>query len=381
MTKNLGQILAFLVPVILTCIVAIFGGVSTEYIKEIFNPAFFRVFFLVILVQILAHSFKYSHFDKDLLRFLRAVTKDMRTALFLLPAIFGLLPMPAGAMMTATLSDTTGDIIGIKNKLKFFFNYWFRHIWEFSWPLYPAIIIASGFSHIKISQFILKQSIFLFISIIIGLIMLHILIPSKKYSIYHEREENDQWFKLSIHALWPIFFLIVLILVLKVSSLVALSLTTILFILWKRISGKRIIEILKKSLISRTTFLILVILIFKGAIEHTTFLNSFVKFFEKRTSPLFAITTLPFSVGFVTGLTQAAVGVTFPFLMPLFSQYKPFAYIAYVSGFMGVMLSPFHLCLITTKEYYRVSMKEVYSMLIIPVIIIEFSAILITRLI
>jgi len=379
MTKKLGQILAFGVPLILTFIVAIFGGFSPKNVPGIFSPAFFRIFFLVILVQILAHSFKYSHFDKDLLHFLRAVTKDIRTALFLLPAIFGLLPMPAGAMMTATLSDTTGDLMGIKNNLKFFFNYWFRHIWEFSWPLYPAIIIASGFSHIKISQFILKQSIFLFIAVIIGLIMLYLLIPGEKYSIFHEREGNEQWLKLSISALWPIILLIVLILVLKMNALVALPLTTILFIVWKKISGKNILQILKKSIISRTTLLILVILIFKGTVEHTTFLNLLVKFFENHLYPLFAIIALPFSVGFLTGLTQAAVGVTFPFLIPLFSQYRAFAYLAYVSGFMGVMLSPFHLCLITTKEYYRISFREIYSMVLIPVIIIEFSAILLTR--
>ncbi len=36
-------------------------------------------------------------------------------------------------------------------------NYWFRHIWEYSWPLYPGIILASKLSGINLYKLSLAQ--------------------------------------------------------------------------------------------------------------------------------------------------------------------------------------------------------------------------------
>jgi len=50
---------------------------------------------------------------------------------------------------------------------------------------------------------------------------------------------------------------------------------------------------------------------------------------------------------------------------------------AYVSGFVGILLSPAHLCLVLTLDYFRASLKDVYRIMIIPVIIIFMAAFLV----
>jgi len=55
-----------------------------------------------------------------------------------------------------------------------------------------------------------------------------------------------------------------------------------------------------------------------------------------------------------------------------------FVVLSLVAGFWGVMVSPMHLCLSLTKEYYKANYKEIYPKLI-PYFILNIGlAILLT---
>jgi hypothetical protein len=41
--------------------------------------------------------------------------------------------------------------------------------------------------------------------------------------------------------------------------------------------------------------------------------------------------------------------------------------LAYASGFCGVLLSPLHLCLVLTKDYFKAELRKVYGILLAPV--------------
>jgi hypothetical protein len=54
-----------------------------------------------------------------------------------------------------------------------------------------------------------------------------------------------------------------------------------------------------------------------------------------------------------------------------------YAMFAYAAGFAGVLLSPFHLCLIVTKEYFQADFKKLYKLLPLPVAFVVLVALLI----
>ena len=71
----------------------------------------------------------------------------------------------------------------------------------------------------------------------------------------------------------------------------------------------------------------------------------------------------------IVGLTIAFVGITFPILMPLMGGAPPslgLLALAFGSGFAGVMLSPVHLCLVLSGEYFNADMAKVYQRLWLP---------------
>jgi len=97
--------------------------------------------------------------------------------------------------------------------------------------------------------------------------------------------------------------------------------------------------------------------------------------------PLLAITmVLPFIVGFVVGLTIAFVGATFPILISLIGAYgvgdQTLAYLmlAMAGGFVGVLLSPLHLCLLLSNSYFGTDLGPVYRLIGKPCIVLIIAA-------
>jgi hypothetical protein len=86
---------------------------------------------------------------------------------------------------------------------------------------------------------------------------------------------------------------------------------------------------------------------------------------------------IPLLVGLLTGITQAFVGVAFPVIMPFIHKSDSalaFAALAYSGGFLGVLLSPVHLCLILTHQYFKAKLGGVYRLMIFPVIFVACVA-------
>jgi hypothetical protein len=93
--------------------------------------------------------------------------------------------------------------------------------------------------------------------------------------------------------------------------------------------------------------------------------------------PFIVLFIIPFFIGMMTGLTPAAVGIGLPVLLPIIVQGEPnlyYAMLAFTGGFVGVMSSPVHLCLVVTRNYFKADLGKIYKMLILPLIIISLSA-------
>jgi hypothetical protein len=50
---------------------------------------------------------------------------------------------------------------------------------------------------------------------------------------------------------------------------------------------------------------------------------------------------------------------------------------AYAGGFAGILLSPVHLCLIVTKQYFKADFKKIYKILLLPVAFVVLIALVI----
>jgi hypothetical protein len=75
---------------------------------------------------------------------------------------------------------------------------------------------------------------------------------------------------------------------------------------------------------------------------------------------------IPMLAGLLTGLAAGTFGVSFPVIMPLLlavGMRGGAVALAFAGGFLGVLLSPLHLCLSLTRDYYQAEWGPIYRML------------------
>ena len=66
-------------------------------------------------------------------------------------------------------------------------------------------------------------------------------------------------------------------------------------------------------------------------------------------------------------MTLAFIAVSFPLLIPLMGGpdiNMELVMLGFASGFVGCLLSPVHLCLVITREYFDASWGGIYRMLL-----------------
>ncbi|MBN1256962.1 MAG: DUF401 family protein, partial [Planctomycetes bacterium] len=109
---------------------------------------------IVFLVIALSSQMAKARIMKDLVVVVRS-RFSKGTSMAILPALVGLLPMPGGALFSAPLVEECDGEQGVQPIRKVIANYWYRHIWEYWWPLYPGVLLTIAISGLEVWQFVL----------------------------------------------------------------------------------------------------------------------------------------------------------------------------------------------------------------------------------
>jgi hypothetical protein len=338
---------------------------------------------IVLLILIFGQLLKSMRSLESLSTGLENLIRSTKLLLMLLPALVGLLPMPAGAMMSAPMVEHLGFKRKIPAEIKMVVNYWFRHILEFTWPLYLGVILTASLLSISFREVILAQ-----IPLSLAMILSGVLFCSSKIKAEKDPSQTKgrlaKNIGLAFQGTLPVLLVVALNLTLKMDLALALGATILFFGLVTKIKIKRWLEMIGKAVTLEMIILILSVMIFKKLITVSGAIQTIPKSLaDFGISPIFAIISVPFSVGLLTGMTSAFVGISYPvlfsFLLPDGVNYG-YMMLAYGAGFAGVMLSPVHLCLIVTQDYFKASFSKIYRMLLPASLFLILSALILVLL-
>jgi len=335
---------------------------------------------IIILVYILSGFLNKVGSLDNLVDSLRGIVKDYRFTLAFIPAFLGLIPMPAGAIFSAPMVKEIGNRAGLTPEEDTFVNYWFRHIWEFIWPLFSAMILFAGLLKVEIREVILVQFPLTITAILIGFVWEYknlkrdIAVTNKKDILLN--------LKNLLYGIWPILLIIILVLGAKLDILISLVITVLSIYLLNanKLKITEIKEIIKKNIDWGVVTLIVGIMFFQRMLQVSGGIEIIPAMFAKLKIPVFMVLfSIPFFIGVLTGLSSAALGISIPVLIPIIVQGEVnlyYAMLAFTGSFVGVMISPMHLCLVVTKNYFKANMGKIYKMLIPPLIIIILVALM-----
>ncbi|MEE9552720.1 MAG: DUF401 family protein [candidate division Zixibacteria bacterium] len=330
-------------------------GISKDFwmllYQSLINLKSWKLVLTVTLILTFANLFEMAGFVKSMVRSLESILPP-RWVARAAPAIIGFLPMPGGAMVSAPIVKEIGRNDNIKPEIFTASNYWWRHVWEAAWPLYPSIILAAAVLKVSVWDVAIIN-----FPISITCIASGLLLGSIGGRVKSPGRVN---FLLLLRSLWPILTIVLLGLILNIDLIISVILVIIVLLLTRYIDIAALKVSLKRGFSPGIIFLIFGVMTLMYAMEETGAAALFYEeLLELRIPSALVAFAVPFVVGVLTGVTSAYIGVGFPVILPLLGteslSFNSGMLLAFAGGFMGVMASPVHLCLVLTSRYFKAS--------------------------
>ena len=374
-----------------TVVLALWTGQSISDMGRITWTRFWSVdngflSLIIVLVIWLSSQMAKAGIMNDLVRTLKA-TLSFKGSLILLPAVIGLLPMPGGALFSAPLVDDSDEEKKIEPIQKTRINYWFRHIWEYTWPLYPGLILTSDISGLHIYQLFLLGLPMTITALIVGYFFFLRKIPEASGN---KSVAEHHFFKL----IMPILVVIVVYAgvmvfspgVSKVSKYLPMTIgllaASISLQIMRPLDKKEWKAVIFSKKPLSMVLIVILVRIYGAFIEArlpggTLLMEQMRMELNNIGIPLtLLVLIIPFISGLTTGVSVGFVGASMPIVISLLGSSPDLFHLlstvilAFTFGFMGVMLSPVHVCLIVTNEYFKTNLTKSLTAVIPPALVV-----------
>jgi len=345
--------------IVKTCKAALLNSVTINLILAL---SFIRMFEMILREHdVLA----------EMMRTVKAIFKNRKIVTVSMPLLIGLMPSVGGAYFSAPMvAETTRDI-EMSPEEKGFINYWFRHPWEYILPLYPGILLASAIAKIELYRLITVNLVCALLMLITGFIF-------AMHGLKGDVKTEDRLSKKGLWSFMPIVTVILLVVVFRMDLHYALLAVVLFLLFFYRYTMKSSFKAVQHGFSLDIIILILGVMFFKESMENSGAVKNLSQFFLMEGIPVAPILFLvPFITGMLTGITVGFVGSTFPLIISIAGNLSAGEIsFAFVSGFLGVLLSPVHICLILTRDYFKADLWGIYKMMIPGCIIIFCGAVI-----
>jgi len=290
-----------------------------------------------------------------------------------IPAVYGLMPVPGGALFSAPLIDEEGGKYNLDKNQKNFLNVWFRHIW---FPIYPIssamiLICSEKFSDINIYNLIIVNVPAFIASIVIGLILLKLFIKKEPKQQPKLAKDYSGLIYL-IPPILPLLFYAVLQFfgVLQIRSfLIGIVFSIFLVFLITSIGWTDYVQVIKKSLTWKLPLAIFGIMIFREMFLVSEANDLIANIMNNFSFPaLLIVILIPLILGLLTGYNLGAIALSYPLVQPFFDftgiSLIGLTSIIFISSLAGYLISPIHLCNVLSSDYLKTDTTRMYKMYI-----------------
>lgn len=341
-------------------------------------PRTYDLLFALYFVVCLEIELRKSGCLKGMVSYLNHLIHSTKVTLAVMPAFLGLLPSVGGARFSAPIVENASKGMTISPEQKSIVNLWFRHIFEYSSPIVPGMILACSIVGIGVGELIVHLAWVTILMFVLGWILfvrpmkftdLRAVNKEQKEAIDLAHCRTDFW--LSILPVVAVFCLMVFGGVGAAVSMGAIAVLMVPLLMFMN-RGVPVMDIFAGALEWKLIRDVTCILLFIQVLDVTGVLSQIVTSF--RTAPLptpVIIAGLSFLIGFLTGMSQGHVAI----VMPIVAMLAPagsldLAGVALVFGVGGQMVTPTHVCLIVTLDYFKSDFFKTLNPIIVAEVIL-----------
>ena len=343
----------------------------TTLIKTFSQYRTYDIILALYFVMCLEIELRVSGALTDMVKALRRIFSSVKLLLAIMPAFLGLLPSVGGARFSAPIVEELSTNLAITASHKAAINFWFRHLFEFSSPIIPGMIMACSIAGVTFGEFIRHLCWLTALAFTVGWFVL--ITPIK---VEHEAKINETAAELkhennglilSLGSVVSIFLIVVFggLNASTATAIVVIAMFFVLLIVRRYVSAKDIfIGAFDPKMIANIGG----ILYFTDLLSVTNVLSEIVEAFQSSPLPIpVIIACVSLIIGILTGMSQGHVAMVMPIVAAMGTGNLDLAGVAMAFGVAGQMLTPTHFCLIVTIDYFK---TDIFSTLK-PVLICE----------
>ena len=334
------------------------------------SPITWELAAAVVLIGILGHILKASGALDVMVDRLLKLMGDPRWLMVILPGMVGALSVPGGAMMSAPMVDQLGDRTSIEPEHKTGINIIYRHIWYVAFPIIPSMVLAASLAGMTARELAVLNIPVLIVGLVSSWFFLLQRLPGKIRGKWNTRD-----FTLFLASILPLLLVVVIYLVVGMSFVLALSIGIAVALVNLPGPGESLLRRMASTGLSRSQTMILPgfrpqlllvvagVMLFKEMLHTSGLVSVFAADLVSIGIPLWLLLlVMPLLVGLATGSHEAAVGISIPMFLPLLNQDIFLAGISltYISATLGYLVSPLHLCMILTREFFGAKFARIY---------------------
>lgn len=324
----------------------------------------------LMLIRVLEHVMRERELLARMMTASRAYLRSRRAGIVAMPILIGLLPSVGGAYFSAPMVEQSTRGTSMSAEEKGFVNFWFRHIWEPTLPLYPGLLLAVAVSGLSLRAVVTANTGIAVVMLLTGFIFSMRELGGMA-SERPARNPGDLW------SFVPILAVLVLVMGFDVKLYSAMLASIVGLYIMCRMGPREVARSLRAGFSFDLVVLIAGVMLFKAVMEDSGAVASMSASFARAGIPLWAaLAVLPFLTGLLTGFAIGFVGATFPLLMSLpGGATLSSVSFAFACGYLGVLLSPVHICFVLTREYFKADLGASYRRLAVPVAILAVYAV------
>jgi len=308
----------------------------------------------VALISVLGYALKETGL---MVRFIEGLSTVLPGSILLatIPALFGFLSMPGGALMSAPFIEPEANKLGLKPEHKTYFNVWFRHLLYWTNPITSSTIMAVTLSGFPINTWLRVQSPLFFVMVAIGLIVGHRFITVKREN--GGREALDLG---TLQGVVPILLAVGLTLYglpVWISLGVGIIVTFILGRVGPRDASSMVVGGFSLEIVLSAVSMLYLrdMILASGSVT-----SLFDAIIGSGIPILIVAMIISIMIGAVSGSPAMGVGIGFPILLPLFGAPNiHYASIVFLGITCTYITSPLHLCTVLTNSYFKSDLNKV----------------------
>lgn len=348
------------------------------------RPMTINLVLVVLLILVLSRLMQQSGRLTRIVESFTILAHSPRAVAAVMPALIGLLPMPGGALFSAPMVEAAcpdwRDGEGQGSQLATV-NYWFRHHGEYWWPLYPGVIFSVALLEVPMWEYVLMMAPLALAHMVAGwyFLLRPLKLPEPSEPIgkgalgLFLREVSPI---ITVVAALPLFWLADLVLAALgqrppwpggAPLMLGLVAAVVQVMVGAGMGLAELWAALKRMETLDMIILVLGVLIFQSFMTDSGAVAQVQRELLRYGIPTLAmVAVLPFISGLLTGIAFAFVAASFPLVAPLFADLHGVSYIAcgglaFFCGYVGMMLSPVHICFLMCRDYFECTLGLCYG--------------------